>query len=329
MHKLLTVFLLVCALAATSASAQEIMDGIAAIVNGDVVTISELRELTAAREMSLRQSLRGDELTREVSKIRHAALKDLIDRQLILQEYKKKEFNIPNYVVEDRIQSIILKEFGGDRAAFVKTLQSQGYTMTRFKEMEKNKIIVQAMRQANVKDNFVITPKQVQAFYDKNRAAYSTPEEIKLRMIVLREGSSPSASPLPDLPDSESKKGMAQEIRDKLANGGDFDRMAAMYSEDPSTANMGGDWGWIQKNTLNEQLTKAAFALQEGKISQVIALGGSYYIMMVESRKPARTKPLQEVKAEIEQNLMQQERSKAQDRWLETLRKTAFIRILV
>ena len=308
----------------------EIMDVIAAIVNGDVVTISHLRELTAAREMALRDMLRGEELVREVKKMREAALQDLIDRQLIIQEFRKKEFNIPEYVIEDRVQAIILQEFGGDRQAFVRTLLAQGYTMNRFKDMEREKIIVQAMRQANVKEDFLITPKQIQAFYDKNRAAYSEPEEIKLRMIVLREGmGGNSLSDLPDDPLAQTdKKAMAQEIRDKLVAGGDFERMAAMYSEDPSTADIGGDWGWIQRDTLNEQLTRVAFALGKGQISQVVNLANSYYILLVEDRKPARVKPLAEVKEEIERNLLQQERQKAQQRWLETLRKTAYIKIL-
>ena len=52
--------------------------------------------------------------------------------------------------------------------------------MTKFKEIEREKIIIQAMRQSKVDSNFVISPTQIQAYYDKNRAAYSTPEPVKL-----------------------------------------------------------------------------------------------------------------------------------------------------
>lgn len=306
----------------------EVMDGLAAIVNSDVVTISQLRELTSAREVALREIYRGEELVKEVQKMRQSALKDLIDRQLILQEFKKKEFNIPDHVINDRIQQIILQEFGGDRQAFVRTLQAQGWSMNRFREMERDKIIVQAMRQANAKDDFIITPKQIQAYYDQNKGNYSTPEEIRLRMIVLREGRSNDIAMDSDLPGGGNKKAMAEEIREKLVGGADFSRMASMYSEDTSTAEMGGDWGWIQRDTLNKELTRAAFALETGKVSPVVQLGDSYYLLLVEERKPARVKPLAEVKEQIEANLLQQERAKAQERWLETLRRAAFIRIL-
>lgn len=313
--------------ASVSAQRTEVMDGLAAIVNGDVVTISQLRELTAARETALREIYRGDELVQQVQTMRKSALQDLIDRQLILQEFKKREFNIPEHVINDRIQQIILQEFGGDRQAFVRTLQAQGWSMNRFREMEREKIIVQAMRQANAKEELIITPRQIQAYYDKNRGNYTTAEEIRLRMIVLRDGGSPDVAD-GDLPGGGNKQAMAQEIREKLVGGADFARMASMYSEDTSTADMGGDWGWIQRDTLNQELTRAAFALGTGQISPVVQLGDSYYILLVEERKPARVKPLSEVKEQIEANLIQQERSKAQERWLETLRRQAFIRIL-
>jgi parvulin-like peptidyl-prolyl isomerase len=312
---------------AGSALAQraDVIDGIAAIVNNDVVTISQVRELVGARERSLRDLYRGAELEQKVEEMRISAIKDLVDRQLILQEFKKlqeKGANIPDYVIDNRVQALIREEFGGDRAAFVRTLQAQGFTLTRFKEIEREKIIVQAMRQSKVEDNFVISPTQIQTYYDKNKTAYATPEQVKLRMIVIREGSSG------DVPEIGSKKELAEEIRQKVAAGAEFDLMAQMYSEDESTQQAGGDWGWIERNMLNEELTKVAFSLRPGEVSPVIGIENTYYIVKVEARRNAAIKPITEVRDEIEKNLIQQERMKAQQRWLETLRQKAYIKIM-
>ncbi|MCK9590024.1 MAG: peptidylprolyl isomerase [Terrimicrobiaceae bacterium] len=303
----------------------EVVDGVAAIVNQDVITISQVRELIGSRERSLREVYSGADLADKVKEMRHAALKDLVDRQLIIQEFRKmqeKGANIPDYVVDDRVQTIIREEFGGDRSAFVRTLQAQGYTVTRFKEIEKEKIVVQAMRQAKVNEDFVISPTQIQAFYNKNKASYMLPEQIKLRMIVLREGSGT------DVPGGENKSQTADEIRQKLVAGAEFPRMAEMYSEDEGTRDNGGDWGWIERNTLNEQLSSVAFALRPGQVSPVVKLGDSYYIILVEAKKNASVKPMSEVRDEIEKNLIQQERMKTQQRWLDTLRAKAYIKIL-
>jgi len=317
-------FALAIALAASlHAQQSEVIDGIAAVVNGDVITYSQVRELIGARERALRNSYQGSELENKVKEMRLAALKDLVDRQLILQEFKKKEKDgatIPTYIIDERVKDIIRTEFGGDRSAFVRTLKSQGYTITKFKEIERDKFIVQAMRQTFVKDDFVISPNQIQAYYDKHKLDYSTPEQIKLRMIVLRDDDSGTGLP-------GGKKEMAKEIRAKLTSGAEFGRMAQMYSEDPTTQQADGDWGWIDRKTLSEELTSRAFALRAGEISDVIEVGNSYYIMMVEARKNAATKPIGEVRDEIEQNLIQQEKSKEMQRWLDTLRQNAYIKI--
>jgi peptidyl-prolyl cis-trans isomerase SurA len=324
MKRLLTFALSICLIAPALAQQAQVIDGIAAVVNGDVITYSELREWIGARERALRSAYQGAELENKLKEIRLAALKDLVDRQLILQEFKKKEKDgatIPSYVLDDRVQTIIREEFGGDRSAFVRTLKSQGYTITKFKEIERDKIIVQVMKQMHVKDSFVISPTQIQAYYDKHKVDYTTPEQVKLRMIVLREDDNSDTAP------AGGKKEMAQEIRSKLASGADFGRMAQMYSEDASTQQSEGDWGWIDRKTLSEVLTEKAFSLRAGEISDVIEVGNSYYIMMVEARKNAAVKSISEVRDEIEQNLIQKEKSDELQRWLDTLRQNAYIKI--
>jgi parvulin-like peptidyl-prolyl isomerase len=311
------------ALQTTSAQQAEVVDGVAAIVNNDVITISQVRELVGARERAMREGYNGPDLADKIKEMRLGALKDLVDRQLIIQEFRsmqEKGANIPDYVVDDRVQTIIREEFGGERAAFIRTLQAQGYTLTRFKEIEKEKIIVQAMRQAKITDNFVVSPKQIQDFYDKNKTAYSIPEQVKLRMIVLREGA--------DDVIGANKRQTAEEIREKIVGGAEFERMAQMYSEDEATSDLGGDWGWVERNTLNEQLTKTAFSLKAGETSPVLQIGDSFYILFVEARKNAAIKPMAEVREEIERNLIQQERMKAQQRWIDTLRRKAYIKIM-
>jgi peptidyl-prolyl cis-trans isomerase SurA len=321
-----TLFILILSLFASALplhAAEEVINGIAAVVNGEVITYSQVREVVAAQERSASELYQGDELQKKVTEMRRKAVQELIDRALILQEFKKKEFNIPEYVVDDTIQKIIRSDFGGDRAAFVKTLQAQGFTMARFRRVQKDKIIVQAMRQSKTSDNVLVSPVKIREYYNQHASSYTTPEQVKLRMIVLKEGAgsdTPAATFV-------SKKQMADEIREKLAGGAEFDRIAQMYSED-STNDSGGDWGWVERKTLNETLAQTAFSLKPGEISAVIALDNAYYILMVEQKKPAQTKPLSEVRQEIVDALTQEMKLKGQDRWLQELRSKAYIRIM-
>ena len=301
------------------AAEPQVIDGVAAVVNGDVITFSQVEELSGPQERTLHEQYTGQDLIDKIKEARLGALNDLIDRQLIVQEFKKKEYTMPEYVVDDQIQNIIKAEFGGDRQAFLRTLNAQGYSLTKFREMQRDKVIVGAMRQNNVKGNFEATPQEVQAYYETNKQDFVTPEQLKLRMIVL------NADPL-DSNSADSMSKTADEIREKIQAGADFATMAKTYSMD-GTAASGGDWGYVDRKTLNQQLTDVAFSLSPGQVSQVVRIGDSFYILYCESKKDSGVIPLTEVQSGIEKKLEQVQRQKATQRWIDSLREKAFIKI--
>jgi peptidyl-prolyl cis-trans isomerase SurA len=301
------------------AAEPQVIDGVAAVVNGDVITFSQVEELSGPQERTLREQYTGVDLIDKIKEARLSALNDLINRQLIVQEFKKKEYTMPEYVVDDQVQNIIKEEFGGDRQAFLRTLNAQGYTLAKFRQMQREKVIVGAMRQNNVKGNFEATPQEVQAYYEANKQDFVTPEQLKLRMIVL------NADPL-DSNSADSMSKTAEEILDKIKAGADFATMAKTYSMD-GTAASGGDWGYVDRKTLNQQLTDVAFALSPGQASQVVRIGDSFYILYCESKKNSGIIPLTEVQSGIEKKLEQVQRQKATQRWIDGLREKAFIKI--
>src|SRR2546430_232071 len=200
------------------------VDGIAAIVNGNVITISQVRALSAPREKQLRTQFTGHELEKQLKATRELALKDLIDRQLVIEAFKKENYQIPDHFVEERMHEIIRENFGGDRNTFIKTLEAQSFTVGEFKKMESEKMIVQAMRSKNVKLNVVASPAKVDEYYKAHRNDYTSKEQIKLRMIMIPSHASDG--------NAAAQKAMAEEIHTKLVNGAEFDRMAQIYSED-------------------------------------------------------------------------------------------------
>jgi peptidyl-prolyl cis-trans isomerase SurA len=303
---------MLAALAQSGARAEEqILNGIAAVVNSDVITYSEVQDLVGTRERSMAEQYKGQELADKVRELRMSAVQVLIDNKLIVQEFTKNKFSIPDYVVEEQVQARIKEQFGGDRAAFMRTLEAQGMTMERFRSMVRDDIIVQAMRERSVKEDTIISPGKIEEYYRQNHDQYSTPEQIHLRMIVIKKN-------------GDSGRQMAEELRQKVLGGADFDKLAQMYSED-ATQDAGGDWGWIDKRTLNDSLTKAAFALKPGEVSDVIQLAGSYYLLYVQEKKPEITKALADVHDDIENKLLEQRRQQAQEKWLAGLRQKAYI----
>jgi peptidyl-prolyl cis-trans isomerase SurA len=311
--------------AAYSAEPEEV-DGVAAVValgddknpaKGEIITYSQVRELVMPREKVLRTQYTGDELAKKLKEARDAALKDLIDRQLIIQAFKKDNYQVPDHFVEEQMHDIIRENFGGDRNTFIKTLEAQNYTLGEFKQMETEKMIVSAMRAKNVRKNTIASPAKIEAYYRAHHDQFTSKEEVKLRMIMIPSHAADG--------EAAAQKALADEIFAKLNNGAEFDRLAQIYSED-STRDLGGDWGWIERKTLAAPLEKVAFSLPVGKISRIIEFGGNYYILKVEQRRGGDTKSLASARDDIERLLIQQEAQDLQERWLASLRSKAYIK---
>jgi len=291
----------------------EIVDGVAAIVNDEVITISEVREVVAPREQALRQVLSGQELVDKVKEARLAALKDLIDRKLVLQEFRKKEFKLPPYHIENNIEVTIREEYGGDRKAFLRDLNAKGVSLNQYREREKERMIVMAMQQARGRNMPLISPQRVEVFYKENKAQYTSEPRVKLRLIAINKT-------------DDTSKAYVDEIHAKLKEGAAFDKLAQMYSEDPSR-DLGGDWGWVDTKTLNDKLTKIVFSIEAKKVSRIYEEDGVYYIFYLDEKEPAVTKPLAEVREDIKRRLEQEERQKMYDQWINSLRETAYIKM--
>src|SRR5436190_19437886 len=308
-----------CVIAPWLAIAEEatVVDGIAAVVNGDVITYSQVRALTAPREKVMRQQLTGKQLEQNLAKLRELALKDLIDRRLVIQAFKKESYEIPDHVVDERMHQIIRESFGGDRNTFIKTLEAQNYTLGEFKEKETERIMVQAMRSHNIKMNSIISPPKVEDYYRKHRNEFTSKEQIKLRMIMISGQKDTASAP--------AQKALAEEVLGKLAGGAEFDQTAQIYSED-STRDNGGDWGWIERNTLAAPLEKFAFNMPVGRISNIIDYAGNYYILKVEDKRGGTTKSLAEARSDIEKKLIEEEAQGIQQRWIAGLRAKAYIK---
>jgi parvulin-like peptidyl-prolyl isomerase len=302
---------------AAFAEEPQIVDGIAAIVNGEVITYSQVRSLSAPREKLLRSQLTGKDLENKLMELRQLALKDLIDRRLVIQAFKKESYQIPDHFVDQRMHEIIRDSFGGDRNTFVKTLEAQNYTLGEFKEKEMERMIVAAMRSHNVKTNSIVSPTKIEDYYRKHHEEFTTKEQIKLRLIMISGQKDTASAP--------AQKALAEEVLGRLASGAEFDRTAQVYSED-STRDNGGDWGWIERNTLAAPLEKFAFNMPVGRISNIIEYAGNYYILKVEDKHGGTTRSLAEARSDIEKRLLQEEAQGIQERWIASLRAKAYIK---
>ena len=347
------VVTIVLTMAAVAARA-EILDGVAAVVNDKIITYSEVRDYVQPVVAQLRRSYSGSNFVEKARTAQLDALNSLIERTLILQEFKEKGYSFPETIVEEQLNDVIATDFGGDRATFIKTLQAQNMTVSQYREQLRDRIIVQAMRNRKTSQEVVVSPFKIERYYQEHTDEFKVEDQIKLRMIFIKKGkpeevrsqkpevgtndvagttntaesastadTNAAATPLPPV---DPRKTIADELLAKLEAGDSFESLAKIYSEGKE-AKQGGDWGWISKDVLRKELSEIAFALAAGQHSHVIETADGYYLLQVDAVKPTHAKPLTEVRDEIEKILLQQQRTKMQESWVKQLRSKAYVRL--
>ncbi len=294
-----------------------LMDGVAVMVNDKVITHSAVESATA-QVFDLLRSQYGRQpqlFEQKLNEARRERLEALVERELILHEFKTAGYNLPESLIDDEISRRIRKDFG-NRLNLTRTLQDRGMTTEGFRQDVREKFIVEAMRAQNVGAAFIISPQKIETYYKQNQNSYQVGDQIKMRMISLNKASETQPG---------AHKKLAEEIRSKIKDGASFAEMASIYSTG-SQRSQGGDWGWIEKSVLGADLAEVAFALKQGELSSVAERDDGYYLLLVEEKKPTHIRPLTEVRDLIEGNLRTQELDRLRKKWMDKLKAKSFVR---
>ena len=297
-------------------------DGISATVNGKVITRSEVRDAIVREKFLMQQQVLtpADRKSRE-RKLETEGLDALIERELILAEYDKRGVPVKTQHVDDQVNFRIRQQFGGDRDKFVSALRESGITMRKFREDQVKTIKVLRMKHAIAQDKTrPPSPKEVQGYYKKNINDYRDDEgTLRMRTLTIPKRVDPRYDPLAT---PEGQLVRVQAIQKRLKRGASFAEEARKYSQD-SAASKGGDRGIINKETLQPLLTINAFNLDAGETSEIIEDGRNYYILKVDSRQYGKAKPLSEVREDVENNILADQKQQVIDKWVKKLRSRA------
>jgi len=292
----------------------ELANAIRAIVNDAVITYHELQTLneqTADRVVAVYGNSRST-LEKKIAEMENENLGHLVERQLILHEFKTAGYSLPESVLDDLVQESIKADFG-DRATLTKTLEARGMSYEKFRQQIKERFIEAQLRLKNISSEIIISPHKIESYYLAHREDYKEEDRVKLRRITLSKSSNPG--------DPDAKK-LAEEIIARLKEGASFSEMAAIYSQDSKESREGL---WYERPMLRKELADAAFTLKAGQCSGVIDCAGECYVLMVDEVNRSHYKSLGEVRSKIEQDLKAEERTRLEKQWLDRLRKKTFV----
>ena len=291
--------------------------GIAAEVENKIITFEEIRREMLPLIPRIRESARSQaEFTQRMQELYLEVLQSFIDRVLIVEEFKEKEYNLPQTFVENEFDRILIEDFENDRSRFLEYLESLGKNVREFRADLRERIVVSVMRSEKRKSQSQISPERIEQFYNENKINFYEEEAVKLRIIMLR----PLADENPD-----QMRQTIDRIFEELKQGTPFEEVASKYSQD-SRRERGGDWGWIQRPDLKDELSAVAFTLGVGTYSEAITMGQQIFILYVEDKRDEGIQPINEVRDRIEEILASQLERQAQQQWIERLRREAYIR---
>jgi peptidyl-prolyl cis-trans isomerase C len=172
----------------------------------------------------------------------------------------------------------------------------------------KKRLIVESFLKKKVEVESKVSDEDMKKFYEQNKDKFKSGEQIKASHILVKT-------------EKEAKDILAQ-----LKSGGKFEELAKKSSVDSSAAK-GGDLGWFGKGSMVPAFEKAALALKEGQISEVVKSDFGFHIIKLTGKRPAGIRPFEEVKEQIKGAIMPTKQQEVFQKIKDELKKTAKITI--
>ncbi|MGC6423741.1 MAG: peptidylprolyl isomerase [Lentimonas sp.] len=292
-------------------------NGIAAIAEGEIITVQELRtELNPIIPRLRVESKSQKEFAAKIDEISREVLQNMIDRIIILKEAEEKGLLIPQSYIDQEYDEVISQDFGGDRARFLAYLKERGITARDYRQKIYERVVVSVMRQQTRKSQSEISPERIEDFYVRNKIKFYQSESMHLRQIILTPMADEGLVPL---------RQTAKAVIRELQNGANFGDLARKYSQD-EMSRRGGDWGWIERQDIRKELADIAFGLKEGEYSEPVELGGTIFILYAEKKRGEMIQPIAKVRDIIENVLVGELARDTQEKWIQDLRNKAYIR---
>ena len=291
-------------------------NGIAAVAEGEIITVQELRRQLEPIVPRLRAEARNaGEFSEKLDQLSRDVLQNMVDRIIIVNEAKEKGLLIPQSYIDDEYDKVVAEDFGGDRERFLDYLKTRGITPREFRKDVRERVIVNVMRQQNRRSESEISPERIEAFYVENKIKFYQSEAIHLRQIILQPMADEGLSLL---------RQTARQIMQELQEGAKFGDLARKYSQD-SMNREGGDWGWVERQDIRQELSDIAFNLEPGEYSEPVEIGETVFILYVEDKREEMIQPIRMVRDVIDGEIARE----TQQRWLEDLREDAYVRFFI
>ena len=287
------------------AGAAEIRDRIVAVVNAEVITLSELEEEVGEVKLQAEKRFHGAELDQRLRQIDFMGLNRMIERKLQLQLAKRRGIKVGDEEVKEAVER--LKRVG------------EAPNENDPKEMALIRDQLTTMRLVNqqVRAGLTASDEDVLRFYQQHKDRFMLPPEVRVSQILIALG--PGGEML-------TVREKAQQVYALLKKGERFEELAAKYSDGPE-GRRGGSLGYIKPGDMLPQIQKAIERVDKGTVTDPIASPVGMHIIRVDDRKPPQFRPYEEVKEDIRNVVLQLKSEEAYLEWIKDQKDHNYIEI--
>jgi peptidyl-prolyl cis-trans isomerase D len=187
---------------------------------------------------------------------------------------------------------------------------------------EKRKVKYALVDVSKAEAGAQVSQDDLRTYYESHRDQYRVPEQIKVSHIWIKMPLTGDDGKVDDKKVSEAQH-RAEDLLKQVKGGAKFEDVAKKYSEDSGSANVGGSLGWIGKGQMTPEFEKAANSLAKGQISDVVKSSDGFHIIRLDDKQDGHTKPLDEVKDQIEPLLKHQKAQQIAQKKAEDLLRQA------
>lgn len=319
------ITLLLLSLSALSPAQPVEVNAIAAKVNGRVITVNQVNFLLSPlfAQLATQYPRRGPQFEAEFNEARENIVQELIDREIILDEFKQLGATIRPHIVDEEVKRQIRELFGGDEKKFREELKRSRLTMEGFRQMTQEKMIVQSMRAQQFTDAPPPLPSEVREEFNAIRGDLrdKSQDKIDFQKIFI-----PSVDPQNPASTPDSQLDLAERLATQIREGADFAKLAKEHSRD-AFASEGGLQLEVARLDLSPEFAAIIIDAPVGKVLGPLLDPAGYTVVQTLKLHPGPVPAFDSVREQVEERVRRKKTSAQYERWIESRRKRAMIEI--
>ena len=311
MDRLIKVFFIVILMTGATgvpARAQNVEDGIIAVVNDEVVTFKDLQDYIRQTYASMAaQGVPEDQVKEMMAELQNNGLKQLVEDKLILSRANAIGIEVRDKLVDQRVEEIKAKY--ASEQVFLDALVKNGATVTDLRDKILAQLKIKYVIDHEVKSKVFVNPQEVTEFYEQNKDSFLKSRRVNLDSIYITF-----------IDDKEAARARANEALALIKEGKDFEEVAKQYSDSSSI-------GVVEEGQFLPDIEKVVFSLTQGQVSDSVETDKGIFIFKLKGEIPAQVAELREVKSQIYDLLYREKFQERFEQWLGKLQKKAYVEI--